>query len=142
MNQDKIVYPLCGLALSSVLTTGCIIDVRDGRHPRPSDGSLTVEWTVSRRSSPRSCARFAGGAADFELLLYDEHNREVAREVAPCEDFGLTVDLPPGEYSGYATLVERRDDRPVTTTLPLEDLEIVSGAELNLDIDFPANSFL
>lgn len=142
MNQDNIVYPLCGLALSSFLATGCFIDVRDDRHLRPSAGSLTVEWTVSRRSDPRTCSRLAGGPADFELLLYDENNREVARELARCEDFHITVDLPPGEYHGYVTLVERRDDRPVTTTLPLEELEIVSGAELNLDIDFPANSFL
>ncbi|WP_437569568.1 hypothetical protein [Sorangium sp. So ce542] len=144
MNQEKSVFPICGLALSSFLALGCFFEVKDGARPRPqpsSMGSLTVEWTVNRRSEPRACARFSGGRTDFELIIY-RGDEEVAREYARCEDFVMTVDLPPDEYRAYATLVERRDERPVTTTLPLEQLDIVSGAALNIDVDFPANSFL
>ncbi|XXX75793.1 hypothetical protein WMF30_49905 [Sorangium sp. So ce134] len=144
MNQEKSVFPICGLALSSVLALGCFIDVRDGARPRPrpsSMGSLTVEWTVNRQSEPRACGRFGRGKTDFELIVY-RGNREVAREYARCEDFVMTVDLPPDEYKAYATLVVRGDERPVTTTLPLEEIDIVRGAELNIDVDFPANSFL
>ena len=139
MNQDKSVFPMCGLALSGLLATGCVFDLRD--HPRPQQavGSLTVEWTVSRRSDPRACARYSN--ADFELIVY-RGSREVAREYARCEDFALTLDLPPDEYRAYATLVERDDERPVTTTLPLEEIRIVNGAELNIDVDFPSTSFL
>lgn len=142
MNQEKSVFPLCGLALSSFLAAGCIIDVRDDARPRPAVGSLAVEWTVNRRSDPRLCDRFGGRAgADFELIVY-RGTREVAREYASCEDFSMTVDLPPDEYKAYATLVERGDDRPVTTTLPLPDIRIVRGAQLNIDVDFPSTSFL
>lgn len=143
MNQEKSVFPLCGLALSSFLALGCIVDVRDDARlrPRPSAGSLTVQWTVNRQSEPRACTRHSRAGADFELIIY-RGSREVTREYARCEDFILTVDLPPDEYKAYATLVERGDDRPVTTTLPLEEIDIVRGAELNIDVDFPANSFL
>ncbi|XXY54549.1 hypothetical protein WME91_25795 [Sorangium sp. So ce269] len=138
MNQDKSVFPMCGLALSGLLAAGCIVDVAPVR-PRPAVGSLTVEWTVSRRSDPRACSRYSN--ADFELIVY-RGSREVAREYARCEDFALTLDLPPDEYRAYATLVERDDERPVTTTLPLEEIRIVNGAELNIDVDFPSTSFL
>ncbi|WP_437957024.1 hypothetical protein WME76_37690 [Sorangium sp. So ce119] len=142
MNQEKSVFPLCGLALSGFLAAGCIVDVRDGARPRPAVGSLTVEWTVNRRSDPRVCDRYGGRqGADFELIVY-RGSREVAREYASCEDFSITVDLPPDEYRAIATLVERGDERPVTTTLPLEDLRIVRGAQLNVDVDFPSTSFL
>ena len=142
MNQEKSVFPLCGLALSGFLAAGCIVDVRDGASPRQAVGSLTVEWTVNRRSDPRACDRYGGRqGADFELIVY-RGSREVAREYASCEDFSITVDLPPDEYRAIATLVERGDERPVTTTLPLEDLRIVRGAQLNIDVDFPSTSFL
>lgn len=143
MNQEKSVFPLCGLALSSFLAAGCFFDVGgDARlRPRPAMGSLTVQWTVNRQSEPRACTRHSRGGADFELIIY-RGSDEVAREYARCEDFTLTVDLPPDEYKAYATLVERGDDRPVTTTLPLEELDIVRGAQLNVDVDFPTNSFL
>ncbi|WP_437811483.1 hypothetical protein [Sorangium sp. So ce1078] len=143
MNQEKSVFPLCGLALSSFLALGCFVDVRDDARlrPRPSLGSLTVQWTVNRQASERACARYSRGGADFELIIYRD-DREVAREYASCEDFSLTVDLPPDEYKAYATLVERGDDRPVTTTLPLEQIDIVRGAALNIDVDFPSTSFL
>ncbi len=145
MNQEKSVYPLCGLALSSFLALGCVFDVRDDVRPRPRPrpdvGSLTVQWTVNRQSEARACDRHSRGGADFELIIY-RGSREVAREYARCEDFILTVDLPPDDYKAYATLVARGDDRPVTTTLPLEEIDIVRGAELNIDVDFPSTSFL
>ncbi|HTN88170.1 MAG TPA: hypothetical protein VL242_31030 [Sorangium sp.] len=142
MNQDKSVFPMCGLALSGLLATGCVFDVRDDFRPRPAVGSMAVEWTVSRRSDARACARFGGRqGADFELIVY-RGSREVAREYARCEDFSMTVDLPPDEYRAIATLVERGDERPVTTTLNLENLRVVRGAQLNIDVDFPSTSFL
>ncbi|AUX48021.1 hypothetical protein SOCE26_095470 [Sorangium cellulosum] len=143
MNQEKRVFPICGMALSSFLAAGCILDVTD-HHPRPAPapvGSLTVDWTVARRSDVRACAREGARDTEVEIIVY-RGDREVAREFAHCEDFSLTVDLPPDEYKVYVTLVERGSDRPVTTTLPLEEIDIVKGADLNVDVDFPATSFL
>ncbi|MGK3969507.1 hypothetical protein WMF38_34025 [Sorangium sp. So ce118] len=143
MNQEKSVFPLCGLALSSFLAAGCFFDVgEDSRfRPRPSVGSLAMEWTVDGRSQSRACTRFSGGRTDFELIIY-RGSSEVAREYARCEDFGLTVDLPPGEYEASVTLVERGDERPVSTPHLVDKFEIVRGAKLNINVDFPANSFL
>ncbi|WP_437674561.1 hypothetical protein [Sorangium sp. So ce131] len=143
MNQENRVFPICSMALSSLLAAGCILDVRDDR-PRPAPdrlGSLTVDWTVGRRSDARACVREGAGDTEVEIIVY-RGDREVAREFARCEDFSLTVDLPPDEYKAYVTLVERGSDRPVTTTLPLEEIDIVRGAALNVDVDFPATSFL
>ncbi|WP_437588834.1 hypothetical protein [Sorangium sp. So ce1000] len=145
MNQEKSVFPLCGLALSSFLAMGCILDVEPSAHRRPRPvqavGSLTVDWTVSNRTESRACSQYARGGADFELIIY-RGSREVTREYARCEDFSMTVDLPPDDYTATATLVERGDDRPVTTTLKLDRIDIVHGAALNLDVDFPSSSFL
>jgi hypothetical protein len=143
MNHQMRVVPVCGLALSGLLTTGCFLEVRE--HPRPTPpeaptGSLTVRWTIDDRSDPRACSRYGRGATDFELLLYSD-NHQVAEEYAPCEQFGLTVDLTPGTYKGYTTLVDRNGD-PVTSTLPLEALAIVKDAGLAIDVDFPTTSFL
>jgi hypothetical protein len=145
MNQEKSVFPLCGLALSSFLAMGCFVDVGPSaqRRPRPQPavGSLTVEWTVANRADSRACTLYGRGGADFELVVY-RGSREVAREYARCEDFGMTLDLPPDDYTAIATLVERGSERPVTTTLKLDAIDIVNGAELNLDVDFPSSSFL
>ncbi|WP_437607887.1 hypothetical protein WMF20_44455 [Sorangium sp. So ce834] len=144
MNQEKSVIPICGLALSSFLALGCFFEVKDGdRHrPRPSSmGSLVMEWTVDDRRESRDCSRFSGGRADLELIVY-RGSVEVAREYARCEDFILTVDLPPDEYRVIATLVGRSDDRPVTTSANLEGIDIVRGFNLHREVDFPATSFL
>ncbi|WP_437896021.1 hypothetical protein [Sorangium sp. So ce124] len=145
MNQEKSVFPLCGLALSSFLALGCILDVEPSAQRRPPPvqavGSLTMEWTVANRVDSRACSQHSRGGADFELIIY-RGSREVARDYARCDDFSITVDLPPDDYTATATLVERGNDRPVTTTLQVEDIHIVRGATLNLDVDFPPSSFL
>jgi hypothetical protein len=139
MMQDKRYALLSGLALAATLVSGCFIDA-DGR-PSPSGaGTLTMLWTVDGTTDPDACIYLGGGPIDFELLI-DEGTEAVADVQAPCEDFGLSVDLSPGTYTGYATLVDLNDDA-VTTTLPLERLVIVEDTELTVDVDFPLESFL
>jgi hypothetical protein len=140
MNHENRCIPVCGLALSSLLAMGCFVDVVEAPRPRQETGSLTVLWTIANRSDPRACARFGRRATDFELLVYRD-NVQVAEELARCEDLRLTVDVPPGEYTGYVTLVDENKDA-VTSTLPLRDVRIVKDAELTVDVDFPAGSFL
>jgi hypothetical protein len=142
MNQEKSVFPGLCLALTSLLGTGCFIDVRGEPHRRPSraTGDITVEWTVDGRADPRACSRYGGRNAEFELLVY-QGGREVMRQTAPCDEFRMTIELPADDYTAYATLVDRNEN-PLTSTLPLEDVEIIRDEELNLDIDFPSGSFL
>lgn len=140
MNQDNRGVSLCGLALSSLLAMGCFVDVRNEPRPSLPTGTLTVSWTVANRSDPGVCARYGRGTTDFELLV-NRDDQETTQQHAPCEDFRLTVELEPGDYTGYTTLVDRNND-PVTSTLPLRDLRIVKDADLAVDVDFPASSFL
>jgi hypothetical protein len=120
---------------------GCFVEV-DRKQPTPSapTGSLTVLWTVNNRDDPRACAIYGRGAKDFELLLYQD-DKQVLDRYAPCEDYKLTVDLRTGRYTGLTTLVSP-DNQALTTTLPLKDITILRDAELTIDVDFPAASFL
>jgi hypothetical protein len=139
MIQDKRNALLSGLALAATLVSGCVIQA-DG-HPSPiGEGTLTMLWTVDGTTDPDACYDLGGGPIDFELLI-DEGTEAVADVQAPCEDFGLSVNVRPGTYTGYATLVDMNDDA-VTTTLPLERLVIVEDTELTVDVDFPLESFI
>lgn len=141
MIQDKKYALLSGLALAATLVSGCLVQA-DGRpSPSPSGtGTLTMLWTVDGTTDPDACYYLGGGPIDFELLI-DEGTEAVADVQAPCEDFGLSVDIRPGTYTGYATLVDLNDDA-VTTTLPLERLVVVEDTELTVDVDFPPGSFI
>jgi hypothetical protein len=59
----------------------------------------------------------------------------------PCDAFQISIDLSPGSYAGDAILVDRLD-RPVTLSVPLEQLDIVAGREVAKSIDFPVAAFL
>jgi hypothetical protein len=135
---------MCGLVLTSALALGCFVDVSDVKEepeaPRPATGTLTVRWTIGNRRDPSVCFSYGRRATDFELLVHRD-DREVAELYARCEDFRITAPLPPGDYTGYGTLVDQNKD-PLTTTLPLKDIEILKDADLQIDIDFPAGSFL
>jgi hypothetical protein len=138
MIQDKRYALLPSLALAAALVSGCFIETTD-RRPSPSPvgmGTLTVLWTVDGSIDPDACYDLGGGPIDFELLIDTGDEAQ-----APCEDFGLSVDLRPGNYTGYVTLVDLNDDA-VTTTLPLEDLVVVEDTELTVDVDFPPGSFI
>lgn len=139
MIQDKSYALLPGLALAAALVSGCVIQ-NDGNPAPFGSGTLTVLWTVDGTIDPDACYDLGGGETDFELLI-DDGTEAVAEVQSPCEDFGLSVDLAPGTYTGYTTLVDRYDN-PVTTTLRLDHLAIVEDTELTADIDFPVGSFL
>jgi len=139
MNSSKVYAGLSGCALAVAGLSGCFITAEPGPGPLPTTrtGTVTVTWTVDNSRSPAACSQL--GADDFELVVRDRAARPITTVMAPCSDFTVTVPLPPGAYEGEATLVDSRS-RAITTTLPLRDIQIRSGSDLTIEIDFPRSS--
>lgn len=122
------ILPLGVLALAA---QGCIVE-----HD-PDDGVLTVEWSVDDSFDPDACRDF--DARTFELVVYDWDGHVAGDVHAPCDDFSLSLDLEDGTYSIDVTLLDG-SDRKVTTTLPLDDVDIYAGDETVIPVDFPVDS--
>jgi hypothetical protein len=145
MSSLKVYAVLAGCSLAVAGLSGCFIttDTSPGPGPGPNPavptGSLTVTWTVAGSHSPPSCAQF--GAYDLELVILDRFRRPITKTSAPCTDFSLTVDLPPSDYTAEVTLVDSQS-REVSTSLPLQDIQITPRSGLTIDVDFPSSSRL
>jgi hypothetical protein len=106
---------------------------------QPASGRITVDFTVSGTRDPAICG--AHRATELEILVYDDAGQSIATAYGPCEGFAVALDLPEGRYHAQAQLVDARR-QPVSTTLPLSDLDVVAGTDLKVTADFPAGSFL
>lgn len=138
--MKKSVSVFSGLALTAVLASGCVIDADS-----PSQvGTLTVLWTVDNTTDPAACDFYARDpflGMDFEFLIYDVSDILVAEAQADCADFGLSLRLDRGLYNATATMVDPITDDALSTSLPLDRVEIFRRTETTLDIDFPPSSF-
>ena len=103
-------------------------------------GTLILQWTITGRRDPMDCS--ALGAERFDLSARPASApTEEQQGDAPCDAFQISMDLAPGSYTGETLLVDRLD-RPVTLSVPLEQVEIVAGREVTKTIDFPVGAFL
>ena len=137
MNFTKLFAAVAGCALA-FSSAGC--NDTTGTVVVPGDtGTLTLKWTVAGSADPGSCAFY--GASDLELVVYDAAGAPFTSTTAPCEDFGLTIDLPPGTFSADATLLDP-NAVPVSVAAPLDNIRIISGTDITIDLDFPAASML
>jgi hypothetical protein len=100
-------------------------------------GTLTARWSVAGAFDNRVCANY--GANQMELVILDASGRQVANAYQPCEQFEMTVEMPVGTYTANATLLGY-DNRPVSTTLPVQAFRIVRDTDIFIDTDFPADS--
>jgi hypothetical protein len=135
----KALAPVGWLACLSL--SGCLfVGDDDNGHDAPDPvGSVTVTWSIDGIQDPNDCIDF--GVDRLELRLYTLRG-DLIREVEPfCEDFAVTVDMTEGRYDGEATLVDS-DDGSATITEPLDNIDIVAGTDLQIDVDFPVDSFL
>jgi hypothetical protein len=125
-----------GLALQ---LSGCFFVADDDTRASPPMGSLMVEWTVDGQQSGLDCADL--GVDRLEIVIYDSSGAEVD-EIEPfCESFAVAVDLEEGRYFADVTLVDSLD-RAATLTETIERIVIIAGTELNVEVDFPIDSFL
>ena len=101
-------------------------------------GQLTLLWSIDGTTDPGACDFY--GADRLELVIFDEV--ALLEEIeAPCEDFGVTVDLLDGFYEAEATLVDPAD-ASVTVTEEINNMDVVAETELVIELDFPVGSFL
>jgi hypothetical protein len=147
MISSKVYAALAGCALAVAALPGCFFSSETGPGPGPGPGrgpgpttqtgTLTVAWTVAGSHSAPACSEF--GAAEIELVVRDRLRRPITTVDAPCSDFTVQVRLPEGNYEAEATLVDPRS-RAVSTMLRLQDIRILAGTDLTIDIDFPGTS--
>lgn len=137
MKLAWIMFPaLC--ALGTAALSGCSVALEpEIVLPREETGSVTVNWLVAGSSHPLACARF--GAEEMELVVYDEDRRPVARETASCRSFSISLSLPEGRYTADVRLLGA-GQRSASTSRTLEDIDIVAGTDLAINVDFPADS--
>lgn len=105
----------------------------------PAAGSLTLQWTLGGRSEPLDCGGL--GIDRFQVSLTSAAGAEVDPWQAPCDAFQISIDLPPGAYTGEAVMVDRLD-RPVTLNVPIDQVEVVAGRDVVRAVDFPMAAFL
>lgn len=130
---------LCTLLAFSV--TGCVVNAGSGSGSGslpPSTGTLSVLSSIEGSTHPSECDY--AGAADLEVAVY-EGSSLYTIATASCYDFELVVALPDGDYNADVTLLDGHGT-PVSTTLTLDGLRVVSGTDLQIDIDFPTSSIL
>jgi hypothetical protein len=102
-------------------------------------GIINVRWSIDGRTSATDCA--AQGAVFFEIVVFNELGGFASRDYAPCADFARAVQLPEGTWSTEFTLVDQ-SALPVTERQRFDDLRVVEDEEIDVDVNFPLESFL
>lgn len=105
----------------------------------PAVGSLTLQWTLSGRREPLDCGGL--GIDRFQVSLTAATGGDAELWEAPCDAFQLSIDLPPGSYTGEAVMVDRLD-RAVTLNVPVDQVDVVAGRDVVKAVDFPMAAFL
>lgn len=137
--DSRLAVPAGALVLA--LLSGCSVDagVSAGTTVAPdATGTVTVLSSIEGSTNPSECDFV--GATGLELAVY-EGSRPVTTVTADCYDFQISVALADGVYNADATLLDQ-NGQPVSTTLTLDELNVVAGTDLQVDIDFPSSSIL
>ena len=101
-------------------------------------GSVTLRWSVDGSFDPSACDAFAVESARIDL--YDANGNPFSTTFIECRAFSSRIDLAPGRYSARIEMVDV-DGTPRSTSLAIQPFTIVSGTNLNIDSDFPRDSF-
>jgi hypothetical protein len=102
------------------------------------NGTVTLHWSVDGSFDPRACDAFA--VAHARVDIYDYGGAPISTTFVDCRAFAATFELQPGTYSARLEMVDSAQ-QPRTTSLPINSFNVVSGTNLNIDSDFPADSF-
>jgi len=107
--------------------------------PPPSPGTLRLRWSMDGRMDPNECIKSL--APTTELSVVDPSGREVGAWQQTCGYFTMDVVLNPGSYSGSAVLLDSAG-RPRTTRVFVDPFVIQGADVIDIQVDFPASSFL
>jgi hypothetical protein len=125
-----------GLLLLALATPSCFVESSSA--PSRAEGSLLVDWTINGQRDPDQCDQ--GNAEAIAIVVYRDDGVELAEYQASCRAFATHIDLPPGDYSAEAVLIDPSGVER-TTVVNMQSFEIFAGIELDIPIDFPASSF-
>src|SRR5690242_6682946 len=120
MSKTKLLGGLAASMLMAGVVSACTASATVQPVPTPSDGTMTVDFTIENQKDPGLCADFAIDRLD--LLIMDASGAAFTSVSAICEDFAITVQLPEGTYSADATLVDVNGNA-VSDTLPLDNID-------------------
>lgn len=88
---------------------------------------------------PNECIKSLTASA--EVSVVDQSGREVGAWQQPCGYFTMDVSLHPGSYSGSAVLLDSAG-RPRTTRVFIDPFVVHGRDVIDIQVDFPAASFL
>jgi hypothetical protein len=132
-------WALCATSLVALLQLpGCLFVDDNDRRPAPI-GTLTVQWSIDGTHNPLDCADL--NVDRLEISIYSLDGRLVDEVEPYCESFAVSIDLVDGLYTADVTLVDSFDNA-ATFTETLDDIDIIAGTDLAIDVDFPIDSFL
>lgn len=127
------------LLVTGAATTGCYVDAgTTGTYVPPSTGAITLRWSIDGSFDPAACDAFF--VADARIDLYDAGGSPIRTQLVDCRQFSARFDLPEGRYSARIEMVDSAS-QPRSTSLPVESFVIAGGTNLNVDTDFPRDSF-
>jgi len=131
-----------GLLLAALAAplAGCVIDARDDTpSPSPTQGTMTVAYTIEGTTDPDLCDAYNVG--DAELVVYTLAGSVITKQYQPCVDFQVGAVLFPGTYDADLTMVDRANGAR-SITKPLNAIDIIADTDVVIDVDFPPDSFL
>jgi hypothetical protein len=138
--MNKLHYLVVATLLGgAAAATGCTGDAAVEVSTVPAGvGSLTLHWSIDGSFDPFACDAFA--VANARVDIYDFEGVPISTTFVDCRAFSATFDLSPGRYSARIEMVDSANVER-STSVPVEPFTIVAGTNLNIDTDFPRDSF-
>jgi hypothetical protein len=128
---------------SSAVLAGCVVSSGDPPPPPPTslpaEGTLTIDWSINGSTDPNQCNQ--SSAVSIEITVFASADDSGSTFADACNAFITSIPLARGDYAASAVLVDVNDN-PRTTVLDIDPFRILGEDELDIPIDFPANSFL
>lgn len=129
---QKIGLGAVGLLLLSA--SACTVNTSSDVVAAPA-GRLVVDWTIEGSTDPGLCG--ATNSTNFDIIVDGPTSGEFQ---APCGAFATTVStLFQGRYTANAVLVGPSGEER-TTEIPINPF-VMTGSDLSISLDFPADSF-
>src|SRR5690242_4855902 len=70
----------------------------------PSDGTLTLDWTINGTHDPAQCNQ--GAVATIDITVDTIDGASAGEFQQDCGAFATTITLPPGSYTASAVLLD------------------------------------
>jgi hypothetical protein len=125
------------LAASSAIG-GCFVNATDEVVVAPATGSVTMRWSIAGSFDPIACDDFA--LADARIDLYDAGGAPISTVFVDCRAFATRIDVSAGTYSARIEMVDGAR-QPRSTSIPISSFTVFRGTNVNVDTDFPPDSF-